>query len=198
MREEEIMSTDIKVTTEILYRGALLFALLDAVYVPLLMWRIKEQTFRRLKWPLVISASLIWYGIWSWAIANYWETVYSYVFPARMQAWVPRIALIVSGIVAFGLWSLVLRLKQNVVLTYCLSGGMIGSLTHIWAVHLGIVTKPPMLQGASPWAAVIIAFFEFMFYWCTILALAGMLNWLQMRGRLWQTARKLDGHGFAR
>jgi hypothetical protein len=29
-----------------------------------------------------------------------------------------------------------------------------------------------MLEGASPYGAVIIAFFEFTFYWCTILLLA--------------------------
>jgi hypothetical protein len=136
-----------------------------------------------LKWPLVVSAALIWYGIWSWAIGNYWETIYSYVFPAWAQSWVPRIALLVGGLVALGLWSLALRLKPNVVLTYCFFGGVIGSLTHIWAVHLGIVTKPPMLQGASPWAAIIIAFFEFTFYWCTILILASLIDWLYTKGK---------------
>jgi hypothetical protein len=167
-----------KITTEILYRGALLFALLDAVYVPILVWRVKEEAFRQLKWPLVISGALIWYGIWSWAIGNYWEPIYSYVFPAWMQAWVPRIALIVAGLVAFGLWSVALRLKRNIVLTYCLSGGVIGSLTHLWAVQFGIVTKPPMLQGASPLATVVIAFFEYLFYWCTILLIAWIMEWI--------------------
>lgn len=177
------MPTEIKITTEILYMGALLFALLDVVYIPILVWRVKEETFRRLKWLLVISAALVWFGIWSWAIGNYWESVYSYVFPAWAQTWVPRIALVVAGIVALGIWSLALRLKHHVVLTYCLTGGVIGSLTHIWAVHLGIVTRPPMLQGASPWAAIIIAFFEFTFYWCTILVLASLIDRLYRMGK---------------
>jgi hypothetical protein len=182
MEWEGSMPTEIRITTDILYRGALLFALLDAVYVPMLVWRVKEEMFRRLKWPLVISAALIWNGIWWWAIGNYWDAIYSYVFPAWAQTWVPRIALIVAGIVALGLWSLALRLKWNVIVTYCLSGGVIGSLTHIWAVHLGIVTRPPMLQGASPWAAIIIAFFEFIFYWCTILVSASLMDWLYGKG----------------
>jgi uncharacterized membrane protein YcaP (DUF421 family) len=38
-----------------------------------------------------------------------------------------------------------------------------------------------MLQGASPLAAVAIAFFEYIFYWCTILALAKIMSWLQMK-----------------
>lgn len=188
------MPTDIKITTEILLKGTLIFALIDAVYVPVLIRRIQEDTFQRLKGLLVIAAALVWFGIWSWAIGNYWDTVYSYVFPAWAQTWVPWIALIVAGIVASGMRILALRLKGNAVLAYCLFGGLIGSLTHMWAVHLGIVTKPPMLQGASPWAAVVIAFFEFMFYWCTILVIATMIDWLTRRWKIWQMELKPDDH----
>ena len=61
----EGMPADIKITTELLYKGALVFALMDALYIPLLMWRVNDETFRRLKWSLVISAALVWYGIWA-------------------------------------------------------------------------------------------------------------------------------------
>ena len=44
------MPADIKITTELLYKGALVFALMDAVYISLLVWRINEESFRRLKW----------------------------------------------------------------------------------------------------------------------------------------------------
>jgi len=67
------------------------------------------------------------------------------------------------------------------VLTFCLLGGVLGSLTHIWAVTRGIVTKPPMLQGASPLGAVVFAFFEYIFYWCTILLLAKIMEWVRMK-----------------
>ena len=175
------MPTDIKITTELLYKGALVFALMDAIYIPLLAWRVSDEAFRRLKWSLVIAAALVWYGIWAWAIGNFWETVYSYVFTAWARTWVPWIAFVVAGAIALGLWMLTVRLKRNLVLTYCLMGGVIGSLTHIWAVYRGIVTKPPMLQGASSLAAVVIAFFEYIFYWCTILAIAKIMNWTQIK-----------------
>jgi len=175
------MPTDIKITTELLYQGALIFVLMDAIYIPLLIWRVSEETFRRLKWSLVIAAAFVWYGIWAWAIGNFWETVYSYVFPAWAQTWVPWIAFVLAGCVALVLWMLALRLKWKVVLTYCLLGGALGSLTHIWAVYRGVVTKPPMLQGASPLAAVILAFFEYIFYWCNILAIARILDWMRTR-----------------
>jgi hypothetical protein len=175
------MSTDIKITTELLYRGALAFALMDAIFVPLLVWRVKEEIFPRLKWPLAIAAALVWYGIWSWALGNFWESVYSYVFPAWAQTWIPSIAFVVAGLVALGLWQLAIRARGKMVITYCLMGGLLGSLTHLWAVYRGVVTGPPMLQGASPLAAVVIAFFEYIFYWCVILVLAEIMNWMQTR-----------------
>jgi hypothetical protein len=175
------MSTDIKITTELLYKGALMFALMDAVYILLLMRRVSEDSFRRMKWALVISAALVWWGIWSWAIGNFWETVYSYVFPLWAQTWVPWIAFIVAGAVALGLWALALRIKEKSVLIFLLLGGILGSLTHIWAVYRGVVTKPPMLQGASPLGAVVIAFFEYIFYWCTILLIAKIMDWVRMK-----------------
>jgi hypothetical protein len=174
------MPIDIKVTTEMLWQGALVFALMDAVYVPLLVWRVSAETFHRLKWRLVIAAALIWFGIWSWAIGNFWEAVYSHVFPAWARTWIPWIAFVAAGIIALGLWHLALRIKGKPVLTYCLFGGALGSLTHIWAVYRGIVTEPPMLQGASPWAAVIMAFFEYIFYWCVILTLAKIMGGIQI------------------
>jgi hypothetical protein len=182
------MPTDLKITTELLYKGALVFALMDAVYISLLVWRVSDEAFRKMKWPLVLAAALVWYGIWAWAIGNFWETVYSYVFPAWARTWAPWIAFVVAGCAALVLWMLALRLKWKVVLTYCLMGGVLGSLTHIWAIYRGIVTKPPMLQDASPLGAVTIAFFEYIFYWCTILVLAKLMDWMRTRLRIGSVA----------
>ena len=82
------MPTDVKITTDLLYKAALVFALMDAIYIPLLVWRVRAETFRRMKWSLFIAAALVWYGIWAWAIGNFWEPVYSYVFPVWAQTWV--------------------------------------------------------------------------------------------------------------
>ena len=171
------MFSDIKITTEMLYQGALGFALMDAVFIPFLVWRIKEEIFRRLKWLIVITAAFIWFGIWSWAIGNFWGQFYSYVFPHWVQMWIPRIAFIGAGVAALGLWTFSIRVKWNSILAFCMTGGMIGILTHIWAVYRGAVSKPPMIQGASPLAAVVIAFFEYIFYWCVILTLAAIMDW---------------------
>ena len=175
------MSTDIKITTELLYQGALVFALMDAVYISLLVWRVSGDVFRRLKWNLIVAAAVIWFGIWSWAIGNFWETVYSYVFPIGAQTWAPWIAFIAAGLFAWILWMLAIQTKAKAIPVYCLLSGILGSLTHLWAVTRGIVTKPPMLQGASPLSAMTIAFFEYIFYWCVILTLAAFADWVQTK-----------------
>jgi hypothetical protein len=171
------MPSDIRITTGMLYQGALILALIDAIYVPFLVRRVDEASFRRLKVPLVVAAALVWFGIWSWAIGNFWETVYSYVYPAWAQMWIPGIAFAGAGLMAFGLWALAFRVRRHIVLTFCLMSGALGSLTHIWAVWRGIVTKPPMLQGASPLAAVVFAFFEYQLYWCVILTMSKIMDW---------------------
>jgi len=172
---------EVKITSELLYQAALVFALIDVVFIPLLVWRVGVDSFRRLKWALAFFAALVWWGIWSWAIGNFWETVYVYVFPAWSQTWNPRIALVAGGLVALGLWALALRIKGKPVLTFLFLGGALGSLTHLWAVYRGVVTRPPMLQGASPLAAVIFAFFEYVLYWCLILTLAKVFDWARMK-----------------
>lgn len=175
------MPAEIHFTTNLLIKGALVFVLMDVIYVSFLTWQMKAESFRRLKWPLVIVAALVWFGIWSWAIGNFWETVYIYVFPVWGRTWIPWIAFAVAGVVALGLWTFATRVKWNCILTYCLSGAALGSLTHIWAVIRGILTKPPMLHGASPLAAILIAFFEYMFYWCVILTLAAGMDAIRQR-----------------
>ncbi|MBI3172819.1 MAG: hypothetical protein HYZ25_03805 [Chloroflexi bacterium] len=172
------MPTDLKITTAMLYQGALLFALLDAVCVPLLLWRIRREAFARLKWELVLSAALVWFGIWSWAIGNFWDTVYVYVFPAWARIGVPPLAFGIAGLVALGLWAAAMRFRGQPVLIYFLCGAALGSLSHAWALTRGLMTRPPMLQGASPLGALILAFFEYLLYWCVILTLAAFLHWI--------------------
>jgi hypothetical protein len=175
------MPAEIKITTELLFKAAGIFALIDIVYVPLLSWRLRREFFGQMKWSLAVTSGVVWWSIWNWAIGNFWETVYRYVFPAWAQTWVPPIAAVVAPLVTLGLWTMACRAPRNPVLVYCLLGGALGALSHVWAVYRGIVSNPPMLQGASPVAAVVIAFFEYMFYYCVILTLAGLAEWARIR-----------------
>lgn len=170
------MSDGLKITSGMLFQGALFFALLDVVFVPLLASRVSPDAFRRLGWAVALVAGAAWYGIWSWAIGNFWESVYGYLFPAWGRIWIPILAGVIAAGVGAGLWALAMRFPKGPVLIFCLSGGLLGVASHIWAVYRGVVTKPPMLSGASPVGAVTLAFFEFMFYWSSILLVAALIE----------------------
>lgn len=62
------------------------------------------------------------------------------------------------------------------VLTFLLGGGAWGIASHVIAIVRGVLEKPAMLRGASPVAAVTLAFFEFTFHWCLILTAALLLR----------------------
>jgi hypothetical protein len=177
-----IMPPDAKVTSEILWRGALIFALIDVVFVAVLAWLIKPARFRQIKWTLAVTMVIFFTTIWGILASYYfWGPVYHYFFPEWSRWFIPPIYGLLFSAVGFAFWWLALRLPGNAVISFCLLGGSWGMITHLWAVYRGIMEKPPMLQGASPVAAVVIAVFEFMFYWCIVLSIASLLQ----RGRQW-------------
>jgi hypothetical protein len=172
--------TDVKVTTDILWRGALFFALTDVLCVALVARLIKPADFHQMKWRLVIFMAIFFCALFG-IIASYifWDTVYSYVFPAWARWIMPPAYGLLFALYGLLVWWISFRLRTNAVLTFCCFGGLWGIITHIWAINRGIIEKPPMLQGADPIAAVVIAAFEFVFYWCVCLSLAFLFGKLK-------------------
>lgn len=166
---------DIKVTTLTLWTGTLLFAIIDAGYVPFLSWKIKPAKFLRLKRTLVLTTAVFWCALWTWAVFYYWDSVYRYVFPDWARWLVPPAQGLLAVGVSLLMWRIAISSPGKSVLLFCILGGLWGMITHIFAVQRGIVNKPPMMAGASPTAAVIVAIFEFIFYWCVILSIASIL-----------------------
>jgi ABC-type branched-subunit amino acid transport system permease subunit len=173
----------VKITTDVLWLGTLIFAAIDAVFIPILAWHIQPAAFRHLKWVLGITTAIFWSSLWTWGLVNFWDSIYRYVFPDWAHWFIPPVFGLLYACIGVLFWWLALRLRGNAVMNFCLLGGLWGMLTHLLAVYLGIVNKPPILQGASPVAAVIFAIFEFMLYWCIILTIAVLLHhgWSELR-----------------
>jgi hypothetical protein len=180
-KERMAISPDMKVTTQILWEGALIFALIDVVFVFVLRRRIRFEAFRQFMWTLVVTTGIFWcllLGIlMSWI---FWEPVYHYVFPNWARWLIPPVYGAFFAMMGLLFWSMAMRFPRHAVVVWCLLGGLWGMITHIWAVYRGILDKPPMLEGASPVATVIMPIFEFVFYYCVILSLTA----LQRRGCL--------------
>lgn len=172
-----ILLTEIKVTTEILWKGALFFALIDIIFVFGLTRLINPANLHKMKWRLVVFMAIFFCALFG-VIACYifWDSVYCYVFPPWARWIIPPVNGLLFGTVGLLFWKLSFRLPANAVLNFCLSGGLWGIITHIWAIYRGILDKSPMLQGASPVAAVVLAAFEFIFYWCVCLYLTFLIR----------------------
>lgn len=165
---------DLKVTTSLLFQCSAVVALLDGIFLFGLNKLIKPELFLKLKWVLILWTGLVWSGIWWMVLFYFWESVYHFVFPPWSRAWLPiGFALLMAG-ASLLFWNVAKSNTRRPIQIFCLLGGAWGICTHTWAIYRGIMTKPPMLQGASPWAALIFAFFEYIFYWCIIVSLAAL------------------------
>lgn len=175
---------DVHVTSVLLWQGAAFLALLDAVLLSLLAHRVAAATFRDLQRTVLTLTAIFWFCLWlGVASIVYWDRVYSYVFPAWSRWLLPAAqAVLTTGVAALA-FALAQRLPGRAVVVYCLLGGVWGSVSHVWAVFRGIVDRVPMLRGASPVAAVAIAFFEFTLYFCVIVAGSLLVRLLQQRRR---------------
>ena len=180
--------SQVKVTTEVLLKGALLFAIIDAVFVTILARIIKPETLHKMKWRLVIIMVIFFAALFGTLVSVvFWDPVYHLVFPVWARWIIPPFCGILFA--SFGLfaWWLSFRLNTNAVLNFCLLGGLWGIITHIWAVYRGILEKPPMLQGANPIAAVVIATFEFIFYWCVCLSISRLSLQIGKKFEFWSS-----------
>jgi hypothetical protein len=166
---------DLKVTTQVLWQGALIFAVIDILIVAVLARHIKVEKFRDLKWRLVITTGVFWFllllTLMSWL---FWEPVYHYVFPAWARWFIPPVYGVLFAATGYFFWWLARRLPGNPIINWCVLGGLWGIVTHTWAIYRGILDKVPMLQGASPVATAIMPIFEFAFYYCVILSIAAL------------------------
>lgn len=166
---------DFVLTTEILWRGAAMFAAIDLIFIPLLAWRVSPESFGNLKWNLVAIAAFFWAALWRWVLDWGWTPVYQYLFPPWLRAWLPWLQGMHFAIITLIFWSVAIRFRRSVPV-FILLGGVWGIVTHTWALYLGVVTKPPILMGASPVAVLAVAAFEFMFYECIILMISLILS----------------------
>ncbi len=156
------------------------FGLIDLIFVPILVRSIKRVAFLEAKWPIIFTAGAVWFSIWAWVLSWSWDLIYVYIFPGWARAILPGLMALFYALVAWLMWRIALP-RRSPVLIFLLLGGLTGILTHIFAVLRGITTAPPILQGASPLAAVAFAGFEFTLYWCVILSAAVLLNKLYRR-----------------
>lgn len=168
---------DLHLTNEIFWWSTLVAAVVDSGFAFLLVKSVKRERLHALKGKLVVIALVCFTLLWCWAIDNFWENVYRYVFPEGLRWFLPPAQGVLTAIIMYVIWRLALNFSGNAVANFCLLGGAWGAITHTWAVYRGIVAKPPMFQGVHPVPVIIFATFEFVFYWCLMLGIAAATQW---------------------
>jgi hypothetical protein len=177
-----VISNDIKVTTEILLKGALIFALIDIIFIAILTKFIKHGDLYKMKWKLVIIMAIFFCLLFGSIVSIlFWDSVYSYVFPSWARWIIPPLYGLLFSMAGLFFWFIASRSSRSQVIIFCLFGGLWGVITHILAIQRGILDKPPMLIGASPIAALTIAAFEFIFYWCMCLSICRLILYLRSK-----------------
>jgi hypothetical protein len=176
------MPADKVLTPDLMYRAALVVAIVDVAFASLLAWRTGTEGVRRAKWTIPAVAGVFWFGVWMAVHTLYWEQVYSHVFPAWSRFVIPPVyGLGFAGVAALWRW-IALRAPRLAVPIFVALWGATGALTHTYAVYgRGLLEKSPMLQHLSPTSAIVFATCEFGFYGCVMLTLASLarrrLDW---------------------
>jgi hypothetical protein len=88
-------------------------------------------------------------------------------------------------------WSLAQRLRGNPAINYALLGGILGFITHTWAIYgTRMLEKTALLRDVPAAPVLIFSFLEAVLYWNLALAIAWLLR------VLWDRAQR-RGHSLA-
>ncbi len=176
-------------TSEDFWRAALITALMDAVFIAILIRLINGAHFCRLKWPLAGAGAIFWSVFGVALYQGFWETYYRYFASSWLRAGGVLLITVPMGVIlALLFYALALRLPGNPIISFCLLGGLESLLEHLWGFYGFKIMEIPLLQGVSPASILAFAFPEYMFYWCIVIGLAALIN----RGRVAITQRRFS------
>ncbi len=160
------------VTSELLWKAAVVAAALDAPLVVLVARGVPAEKFRALKWPLVAAAALVWAFIWGTVgSVVYWDAVYAHVFPRWSRWLLPLQFGLLYGALSLLFWRASLAAPRWPAAWFVVLGGLVSVPGHAIGIGRGLL-RVPMLARASAASALTFGVFEFVVYWCVIVGVA--------------------------
>jgi len=168
-------------TSSLMWRAALVMALIDAPLLFLAARCVPSALFRRLKWYMVGAAAFVFAAIWGIVgSVVFWDDVYSLIFPPWFHWLLPLIYGLLFGVVSLFFWRLSLFSPRGQVLVFCLLGGLVSLVGHTIGIRRGLM-RVPLLAQTSIASALVFGVFEFTFYFLGIVALAAAARWIGTR-----------------
>ena len=170
-------------TSSLMWRAALVTALIDAPLLFLAARLVSAELFRRLKWYLAGAAAFVFAAIWL-VVGSlvFWDSVYSLIFPAWFHWLLPLIYGSLFGLYGLLFWRLSLFARRGQVLWFIILGGLVSLVGHSVGARLGLM-QVPLLTQTSVASAFIFGVFEFTFYFLVIVGLASLARWVGTRLR---------------
>jgi len=148
----------------------------------LLTWWVKPSTFRSLRWQSIgIASALFWSLLAAVLISSAWDFYYTLFVPSWYRLAAPLGAIVLYGLLGLGIRWVAVKLPIHPVITFCLIGGFESIPEHAVGIYRFDILQIPLLQGDSPIAIFIFAFFEYIIFWGMTLLLAVGVNRLLVR-----------------
>ena len=172
-----------RVTSELLWRATLSVVLIDAPLLILVTRWVSFELFCKLKWYLAGAAFVVYAALWGTIASLYfWDAVYKEIFPAWSRWLLPLGYGLLFGALALAFWRASILATRWQALWFSLLGGLVSLVGHGIGISRGLL-RVPLLVEASAVSALAFGVFEFIFYWCAIVALGVAGRWLGLRLR---------------
>ncbi len=163
------------IPSSVFWLSGVVMALMDAVVIFIFTRLIPPRRFRELRGWLAGAAAVSWSLFSLLLVQAFWETYYRDFYPAWFRpggilVFVP----LLYGAFAFAFHWLALHLPGNPLLNFFLLAGVESLLEHLYGIFGLKIMEIPILQQASPLSVLVFSFPEYIFYWCVVVALAGL------------------------
>jgi hypothetical protein len=171
------------VTSELLWRAALIAMLIDMPLLILNARWVSSELFCKLKGYLAGAAFVVYALLWgTFGSVYFWDAVYKAIFPAWSRWFLPVGYGLLFGALALAFWRVSILAARWQVVWFSLLGGLVSLVGHGIGISRGLL-RVPLLAEASAASALVFGVFEFIFYWCAIVVLSVAGRWLGLRLR---------------
>lgn len=143
------------------------------ILVGFLAWQVKPLTFRSLRWQSIGIASALFWSLLAVLLLTWaWDFYYELFVPSWYRLAAPLGAILLYSFLGLGMRWAALKLPGNPVVTFCLLGGLASIPEHAVGIYRFDILQIPILQGSTPGAIFLFAFFEYIVFWGITLSLA--------------------------
>jgi hypothetical protein len=177
-------SMDQRLTNQDIWIVTLLFIGMDVLALLPLPFVLRTISPIELLWPIGVASGLFWGLLVVIFIFWGWDLYYRFFYPTWIR-WFTPLDIPLYGAIGLGMWWLSNQLPGSTIVWFVLLGGMKGIAEHVLGIYgFHILDKVPWLKDVRPTPTLVFSFFEYMFYWTSVVWLAFGLSELYERIRL--------------